>query len=194
MNNKTDLKPETTAEVVENNAKVKKKKEPMDKQDKLCYAGAIFFLFLAFLPVILRNLDPNYGMDVGGGNVTPTEVKTNTLLCNRDVNEADYSYHVEIESHYVNNIVNVTNISYEVEMKPGVTLEMEDVDIPDYTTITSLDSKGVTRGLEENTLTVRIDYSADIDLLNNDALANHNKNLAVQQSNYEENNYMCVLK
>ena len=74
-------------------ATTKPKKEPLDKQDILCFSGALFLLVLAFLPMILRGLDPNYSSD---GPITEEEVVVQDMIkkmvCNKHVEQEGYIY------------------------------------------------------------------------------------------------------
>ena len=173
----------------------KKPKEPIDRQDILCYVGSFIFAFLAILPFLMRTFDANYemGRDEDSQNEeSRKEVKISTLNCNKTVEEEGYSYKTEIASSFTNNYVSSTTITYEVTMDPAYNIAFEDVEIPEYTTISEINSPGIGRSLNEHIYTLKIDYNLDQTLRNNELLDAHNKLFDVQRSNYEGNGYICI--
>ena len=173
-------------------ATTKPKKEPLDKQDILCFSGALFLLVLAFLPMILRGLDPNYSSD---GPITEEEVVVQDMIkkmvCNKHVEQEGYIYLIEITSTYKNGSVQVSDIKYTVTLNAGSGLTYEDARIEEYDAIIALESKGINNNENINVFLVKVDYRLDGTLRNNEALASHNKMLQLQRQAYTNENYDC---
>ena len=185
----------------ENKSKEKKnkssnnQKEPMDRQDLLCYIGAVFFLILAFVPIIMRNLDPTYDPNGRIDNKKPnteTKIRVNTLSCNKTFNEEGYSYYVEISSSYANGVISNTTITYKVTLDPAYSITIEDVIPQEYTTISEISSDGIGARVDNDLFTLNINYNLDQGLKDNELLDAHNKLFNFQRSNYEADGYLCV--
>lgn len=178
-------------EKVKTPKKPKEPKEPMDKQDQLCYLGALIFLILAFLPVIMRNMDPGYDPDkFKVKEETPTENKNSVLRCNREYQEEGFHYRAEVISSYNNSILEKTILTYEITIDSS-DLTLEEIEIPEYKTISEIESSGLGANVEGNKYTINIDYTLDRNLKSNELLANHNKELSVQRTTYVDNQYNC---
>lgn len=176
----------------------KKSKEPMDKQDMLCYAGSVFFLFLAFLPVIMRNLDPNYDVNAKNGDnntTTPVkEAKIDKLLCSKTFEEEGYSYLVEITNSYKNEYVDTSVITYAVTVDPSYNILFDEIEIPEYKTISEIGQRGVTVSVEGQKYIAKIDYTLNPSLRDNEMLQGHTKGLTDQRNNYQNNGFACTVE
>ncbi len=188
-----------TAETEQKPKKEKKKKdktpkepkEPMDKQDQLCYFGALVFLILAFLPIILRNVDPGYDPAKFEVKEEPKTVNRNNVLrCNREYKEEGYTYRAEVISSYNNSILEKTILTYEITIDSS-DLTLEEIEIPEYKTLSEIESPGIGPVVDGNKYTINIDYKLDRNLKTNELLANHNKELNVQRTTYVDNQYNC---
>ena len=170
----------------------KKPKEPMDKQDQLCYFGALVFLILAFLPVIMRNMDPGYDPDkFKVKEETQNKSKNSILRCNREYREEGFHYRAEVVSSYNNSILEKTILTYEITIdSPDLTLE--EIEIPEYTTLSGIESSGLGANVEGNKYTINIDYTLDRNLKSNELLASHNNEFSVQRTTYVDNQYNCT--
>lgn len=173
-------------------ATTKGKKEPLDKQDIICFSGALFLLVMAFLPMILRGLDPNYSSD---GPVTEEEVVVQDIIkkmsCNKHVEQEGYIYLIEITSTYKNGSIQVSDIKYTVTLNAGSGLTYEDARIEEYDSIIAVESAGINNNENINVFLVKVDYRLDGTLRNNEALASHNKMLQLQRQAYQNENYTC---
>ena len=130
--------------------KTKEPKEPMDKQDQLCYFGALVFLILAFLPVIIRNMDSNYDPAKYKEKEEPKKTTSNNVLrCNREYQEEGFSYRAEVISTYKNANLERTILTYEITIdSPDLTLE--EIEIPEFKMLSEIDSTGIGANIEGN--------------------------------------------
>lgn len=193
VKSEAELKKEKWKKFVFGDPATKEKKPPLDKQDKLCYAGAVFFLLLAFVPMIMRTFDPNYsedGPDTGEEEVVIQEV-IKKMNCNKHVEKEGYIYLIEVTSTYKNNSVQISEIKYSVTLDAASGLTYEDARIEEYDNIIALESKGIANHENINVFTVKIDYRLDGTLRNNEALSSHNKMLQLQRQAYQNENYSC---
>lgn len=197
-NTKPEVKEPVKNEAVKKPAVAKKintaPKKTLDKQDALCYVGAVFFLIMAFLPTILRSLDPTYEE---GGRVkdTPVEVKkVNKLLsCNAHFNETGFIYTVEVTSKYTDSKVQHTELKYVIQLDTAGGLTFEDVAIPEYDNISSIKSNGIKYQKDIDQFIVEIDYRLDDSLRNNEFLEKHSKMITIQRQNYQDESFQCVV-
>lgn len=194
---KTDkeLRKEKWKKFVFGDPEAKKNKEPMDKQDKLCYAGAVIFLILALLPEILRNFDPNYDPYAYNESDEPVEVveTIKKMSCNRYYEDTGFMYLVEVTSTYKNGSIQVSELKYTITLDASSGLTYEDIAIPEYNDIVEIESKGIANQENINVYILKVDYRLDDSLRNNEFLGNHNKMLQLQRQTYQDENYQCVV-
>ena len=197
-NTKPEVKEPVKNEPVKKPAVAKKTnaapKQPLDKQDALCYAGAVFFLIMAFLPTILRSLDPTYEE---GGRVEETPIKikkVNKLLsCNAHFKETGFIYTVEVTSKYTDSQVQHTQLKYVIQLDTASGLTFEDVVIPEYDNISSIKSNGIKAHKDIDQFVVEIDYRLDEKLRDNEFLEKHSKMITIQRQNYQDESFQCVI-
>lgn len=179
--------------VTDKSKKNKQPKEPIDKKDMMCYIGSVCFLLLAFIPLILRGFDPNYDPYRFDETKEPTtsDARTDHMFCKRTFQEEGYSYVVEINSSYTNEYVTATEINYTITINKDATITLEEIEIPEYATLSEIDSQGINVTANEGKYTIKIDYKVDPGLRNNELLEAHIKKLDVQRMSYEGNSYSC---
>ncbi len=169
-------------------------KQPLDKQDALCYAGALLFLIMAFLPTILRRLDPTYEE---GGRIeeNPVEIKevNKQLSCNAHFEETGFIYTVEVLSKYTDSKVQHTELKYIIQLENTGGLTFEDVSIPEYDNISSIKSSGIKAHKDIDQFVVEIDYRLDEKLRDNEFIEKHSKMITIQRQNYQDQSFQCVV-
>ena len=190
-----ELRKEKWRKFVFGDEKDKKEKVPLDKQDKLCYAGAAFFLIMALVPILLRNFDPTYQE---GGRVEENpnvEIKdiVKKISCTKTVTETKYKYEVQINGKYKNNAPQELEIMYTIILDPAGGLEYKDVAILEYTNISGIQSAGIIKNDNNSKRTIKIDYNKDNTLKNNQFLKQHSKALGEQRQIYQDNDYHCSI-
>ena len=191
---KEPVKTETNKKVAVAKKTTTAPSQQLDKQDIICYAGAIFFLIMAFLPTLLRNFDPTYEE---GGRIedTPVEIKKvdKILSCNAHFQETGFIYTVEVSSKYTDNKVQHTQIKYIIQLDTASGLTFEDVAIPEYDNISSIESTGIKKQKDIDQFIVEIDYRLDENLRKNEFLEKHSKLLTIQRQNYQDESFQCVV-
>lgn len=181
---------------MENKKKNKQKKEPMDKQNLICYVGAFIFFVLAILPFLLRTFDLNY--DPEARNQAKKEenpVDKKRLSCNKKIKDTTegFSYHVEVVNNYEDNIIKNSTIRYKVTINNNSQVTFENAIIEEYKTITGINSKALSYGDENgDTYIIRIDYTLDSGLRQNQLLSRHNQEFDSQRNSYETAGYACT--
>lgn len=175
--------------------KEKAPKEPMDKQDQLCYFGAMVFFILALLPFLLRSYDPSYNPDrnINEPKEEPKEVSYIKLNCNKYMSETGYKYLVETESIFADQNPKSTTIKYTVTIDEGANLTLDQIDIPEYTTLMGLNENGISGNVNENVYVLTINYETNPELKNNAALDSHNKIYVSQKELYSNNGFQCMV-
>jgi len=168
----------------------KKVKEPIDKKDLLCYLGAVFFLIMAFLPMMMRFLDSDYGQE--DPNVPEQPVVVNKLLCNKTVEEIGYSYDIEIVHTYKGGNVINSQFNYVININQSSNITVDSIIIPQYVDFSSVESKALTSSQKDSTYTVKIDYSKDEKISKNEIVKKHTKPIGVQRNEYELDKFSCI--
>ncbi len=215
MNKKDEKKPETknvkvtkTKEVkvkkekatletyVNKDIKIEKEKEPLTKNDILCWVGFVVCILLAILPYFLRFIDAGY--DEGkkftwDPNVEEEKpVEKVQLLCNVDKNETGYTYKVEVANDYENYVITKIVITYIVTLTDQK-LTDNDIKISEYETLSLIESEGVVAEHESGSMTYRIimDFKKDPSLKNVDILKEYAGAIAPRKEKYENEGYTC---
>lgn len=184
-----DLQKEKWKKFVFGDTKDKKDKIPLDKQDKLCYAGSIFFFFLAFVPTLLRLFDPTYQE---GGRIEEEKVKVVDVYKNISCTKEDANSQLTILSSYKNNKVQET--TYKFLFSSGNELSNDEIVLPEeYNTISAIDSPGITINKENNDYSIIINYNLDESLRTNQLLDSHNNMLSIQIQTYQDAGYTCTI-
>ncbi|MBQ7104883.1 MAG: hypothetical protein IJN90_03420 [Bacilli bacterium] len=212
QNNINQAMPEVKTEEVAKKEKKKKepkqpkeKKEQPDTQDQLCYLGALIFLVLGLLPILLRNFDPNYDpyRDTSSGNGGDTgEAIIQKLKCSKAVEQEGYSYVIDVSTNYNNEVPEASEIVYSISLQTGSTIDLTTLDVQEFVDLSTINSSGISgedRGITTidgkttKTQIITLKYKEDPTLLNNPLLDSHNKNITIQESNYREDSYMCSI-
>ena len=171
--------------------KAKVPKQPIDKQDIICYVGAAVFFILALVPHLLRIFDPNYpDRPVNQNKVEEKQVKK-ILVCTKTIPQAGFTYTVDISSNYTNGNIQTSNFKYTINLDETGGLILEDVVIDEYESIAAIQSNAIKLDESNNIYTIDVDYKSDTGLRNNDILKNHSQNINQQPTKYQESGYQC---
>lgn len=180
---------------MDNKKRKKSKKEPLDKQDIICYIGALVFFVLAILPYLLRTFDLNYDPALREKEKEKEKtVEEQRLSCNKIMQDTSegFTYRIDVVNTYEDNIIVESEIIYKVIINNNSQLTFEDIVIDEYKTITSINSKGISYGDENgDTYKIDINYKIDTNLRQNQLLSRNNQKLDSQKSIYETAGYAC---
>ena len=126
---------------------------------------------------------------------TPVEIKkVNKLLsCNAHFKETGFIYTVEVTSKYTDSQVQHTQLKYVIQLDTASGLTFEDVAIPEYDNISSIESKGIKTQKNIDQFIVEIDYRLDESLRDNEFLEKHSKMITIQRQSYQDESFQCVI-
>lgn len=178
--------------------KTAEKKEPMDKQDILCYLGAFVCFLLALLPFLLRTFDPLYDREAffdDGEDDEEEVVSYKKLHCSKRISQTGYFYLISTEGVYGNNILEKLTITYGVTIE-DTTITFDQIDIPEYTEFSSIESDAITENVEEPNYKVVIDMKNEsITKFKTQAPLNaHVAILPSQRESYTNEGYSCIVE
>lgn len=177
----------------EKKEKIKKEKQPLDKQDLLCYGGSLFFLLLAFFPLILRALDPNYDpVKYYEEKEIASSKDIKKMSCSRLFNGKGFKYRVEITSIYQGGKVQTSEFKYTITSNVSNNATL-DLGIDEFINISSIKSDAIAVREDSKISIVKVDYRKDKKVRNNGFLQAHNKTLSFQREKYQNDNYQCVV-
>ena len=146
---------------------------------------------------MLRLWDPSYDKEAyearkKGGKTGDSDAELVELNCQKTFNETEYSYTVYVNSSYEDGIIQKSEITYKVTISGTSSLNVSDIRIPEYTTLSNEQSAGVSSSVTSDSYKVIIDYTADEALRSDNNFGYHNKNLDDQRVNYTSNGYNCT--
>lgn len=178
--------------------KTAEKKEPIDKQDVLCYLGAFLCFLLGLLPFLLRTFDPMYDRDLffdKGDDEEKEVLNYKKLHCSKKNNQTGYSYIIATEGVYGNNILEKLTITYSVTIE-DTNITFDQIDIPEYTEFSAIDSDAITENVQEPDYKVVIDMKKEsINKYKTQPPLNaHVAILPSQRENYTNAGYSCIVE
>jgi len=165
-------------------------KKSMDNQDVLCYVGAFFFFVMALVPILLRNFDPNYDENKYAKKDQEVQ-KREKLTCSKVFTETGYSYVVEVNNLYEDEKVKNSIITYTIDVDLDSNLTIDQIEIPEYSALTSIKSKGISYNLTDNVYKININYKNDESLMKNAMLDEYYKEIKLQKNVYTGKGYIC---
>lgn len=178
--------------------KTAEKKEPMDKQDVLCYLGAFLCFLLALLPFLIRRFDPMYDRELffaDGDDEEEEVINYKKLHCSKKNNQTGYSYIVATEGVYGNNILEKLTITYSVTIEDS-NITFDQIDIPEFAEFSAIDSDAITENVQEPNYKVVIDMKNESinKYKTQPPLSSHVAILPSQRENYTNEGYSCIVE
>jgi len=182
--------------------KTKEKKEPMDKQDVLCYLGAFLCFFLALLPFLLKTFNPNHDPDSFFNKQEeepPVKIAYKKLNCNRTSEQTGYSYDIATVGTYANNVIEKLEITYTLT-KEEQELSYDSIEIQEFVELSNINSEAITENVSDvenkRIYKVIIDFKNESinELKKELPISAHAAILPSQRENYTNEGFSCIIE
>lgn len=179
--------------------KTAEKKEPMDKQDILCYVGAVVCFLLALLPFLLRTFDPVYDRDSffnkDKDKDKEEKVTYKKLHCQKTSIQSGYSYSIGSVGTYGNNAIEKIELTYTVTLD-SPELGYDNIEIPEFMELSAIETDAITEKVEVPKYMVTIDMkNPDINKFKGEPpLNDYIDILPSQREKYTNDGYTCIIE